>query len=243
LAGPERLSAESDEDQPRKVKPKKKAPAKDTDAPEAEKTPLETDGDVISMAEELNLTEEQIEKIQELINKRDEAIQKQQQATSKKIERLEKALAKARSKKRKAKIEAAIKNLRKGEKESEKRLEKSYANRIMTLLKQEQRAQWNAAKLQEAMLEEFSSLTLEVEQHDKIKALCTEAAKRITAPVDVRYNPSARISAARQIYRRVLSKKQQKQYSQEKTRQRPVEKEGKSKKQKKTKSKRSRTNT
>ena len=172
--------------------------------------------DVTGMAEELKLTEQQIKAIEAELKKRDEAIGKLEEAMSRQLDQLDKALEKARTKTDRNKLSELIEQTRTGGQRKRLEIEATYAKKIMALLTEQQRAQWNAAKLQEAMLNEFGFLALAGEQEDKIKALSAETGGKITTAADVRYLPATKSSTAKQIYQKILTKEQQKQYAEKK---------------------------
>ena len=182
-------------------------------------------GDMNAMAEELHISLEQAKKIEVLVKKKQESIRKLEEAADRKRQSLARSLERARKKSDQARLQKSLDQLDKSKEKQQQRLEATAAPKIMAVLTKKQRADWNAAKLHEAMLEEFSAVSFAPEQDNKLKALCLQVAGGIARPLDVRYVPSYKASTAKQVSLKLLTKAQKRAYLDQKREERKREKE------------------
>lgn len=182
-------------------------------------------GDMNAMAKGLRITLEQAKKIQVLIQKEQDSIRKLERTVSKRRQQLARSLKKARKESARTRLKKSRDQLDKSMEKQQDRLKATFAPKIMVLLTKKQRTMWNTAKLYEAMLEEFSSVSLTPAQEKKVKAICLQTAGKIARALDVRYVPTYKASTAKRISLKVLTKKQGKTHLEQKREERKREKD------------------
>jgi len=182
-------------------------------------------------AEKLNqqvaLTEEQKAKIDKMRGLRDKALASWDKANVKKFDALKTKLEKlspgssgsmARDIKTCKTIVEYMHKLRK----ARDVIATGYERRMFAVLTAEQRRKWNAPIITEAVLGEFEPFGLEEAQIGRIKSLCEARAGKCTSPVNAEAGSRSIEAVKKQVYLRVLTIKQRKEYAATKKPEKPA---------------------
>ncbi len=166
--------------------------------------------------EKLDLSDEQKEKLGKLIETRDKALAKYDKVNEPKAQKIEGRLSQLKGKGAKNRqvqnmrrqLEGYLKNIQMGR----RRITDAGEKRMFALLTPEQRAKWNTPILQDELTKEFSLLFLDTKQEERLESLCKAQAKRLSVPLDPERHAKALDGLKLQVYRSILTKKQQFEY-------------------------------
>jgi len=200
---------------------KEKAPKEKDDALPGAAAAGAFGDDLEQLSSAVTLTDEQKTKLQKIKEARDKALEKHDKTAEKTRELIESRRKKLEGKdKNSPEIKMATERLAKQEAalETERNaVAEGFEKRMFAILTPEQRAKWNTPILKDEVMKEFSLVFLEDTQGEKIQGMCETFAKRLTAPVDPVRNPKAIDPLKAQVFRTVLTKKQQADYKKAKT--------------------------
>lgn len=188
--------------------------------------------DIEQLNQQVTLTEEQKAKIDKMRGLRDKALESWDKANVKKFDTLKTKLEKlslgssgsmARDIKTCKTIVEYMHKLRK----ARDAIAAGHERKMFATLTAEQRRKWNVPIISENVLAEFEPFDLEEAQIVKIKSLCEAQARKCTSPVNPEAGSRSIEAVKKQVYLRVLTIKQRKEYAATKKRDKATDKKRK----------------
>jgi len=174
--------------------------------------------DLDGLAAQLELTDEQKEKLQKIKDSRDKAMERFEKANGKKVTIAEGKLQQLgnvdKRDRRAGDMRRQLEGFLQGVKASRDKLSDGYGRRMFALLTPEQKAKWNGPILTEELTKEFSLLFLEGKQQERLQKLCDAQAKRLSIPLNPEKHAKALDGLKLTVYRSILNRKQQAEYRQ-----------------------------
>jgi hypothetical protein len=164
------------------------------------------------------LTDAQKTKLRQMKTEFDTAMEKYDNSAAPKLAKIDDALAKLGSNTKDPKTAGARKELdalKARIAADRENLSQSHTRRMFAVLTADQKAKWNTPLLTDEMAKEFSVVSLDAKQIEKLSAFCAQQARALTFPVDPFNSADKQLNAVKmQVYRTILTSAQQAEYRQ-----------------------------